>query len=242
MQPKEIHPYVDKFPLTKAYKYLVIGTFPPAEKLGPNRIRKFSIDYFYGNVASFWNIIKKIYPNYIFSVVEHIQGWQEDYSVGITDTIISCRRKKQESTSDSDLLIEWDDYNHKLKNYILDNLNYIEKLIFTSGINCNNALFNFKIIMGDDFKKVIDKIFNLPSPSNGSNRSYFNMNKNTLGLEGGFYNFVINNTDEKTRLFIQNSFKIKSSGVSDTKVKRIPDGILSKYKLYMYEKVFPRNR
>src|SRR5213083_1697362 len=120
---KEKHPFLGKYPLTKAYKYLVIGTMPPASQLRTTAIcngkktkqRDFEIEYFYGNVASFWKILKQIYPKNNFDSITNIQNWQEEYNIGITDTVRQCRRKDPCSYKDSDLILEWGDFNHELK-------------------------------------------------------------------------------------------------------------------------------
>ena len=239
---KEIHPFVKKYPLQAKCKYLVLGTFPPAQKLDSKKDRLFTVDYFYGNVASFWKIIQEIYPKNTFTDIQNIRKWQEEYSIGISDTILSCKRKKQDSTNDSDLILEWTDYNHELKTYILNNEESIEKIIFTSGYNCNNALFNFKIIMGADFVKIASKVVdNLPSPSGGSNTSFFNKNPNTLGLKNEFYSYIVDSNKTEAISFIQDSYKAKLKSKKGEKIKRIPDGTLREFKTFMYQQIFPKS-
>jgi hypothetical protein len=240
---KEIHPFVKKYPLQAQCKYLVLGTFPPAQKLDNKKDRQFNVDYFYGNVASFWKIIQEIYPKNKFTDTKSIRKWQEEYSIGISDTILSCKRKKQDSTNDSDLILEWTDYNHELKTYILENEKFLEKIIFTSGYNCNNALFNFKIIMGDDFVKIANKVVdNLPSPSGGSNTSFFNKNPDTLGLKNEFYSYIVNSNKTETISFIQDSYKAKLKSKKGEKIKRIPDGTLKEFKTFVYKQIFPKSK
>lgn len=240
---KEIHPFVKKYPLQPKYKYLVLGTFPPAQKLDRKKDRQFNVDYFYGNVASFWKIIQEIYPKNKFTDIQSIRKWQEEYSIGISDTILSCKRKKQDSTNDSDLILEWTDYNHELKMYILENEKFIEKIIFSSGYNCNNALFNFKIIMGADFVKIAGKVVdNLLSPSGGSNTSFFNTNPETFGLKDAFHKFVLNHTNDKTVSFVKKSFITKSKSAKGEKVKRIPEGTLKAFKVYIYKQILPKSK
>jgi hypothetical protein len=240
---REIHPFVKKYPLKTPFKYLVLGTFPPAQKLYSKKDRQFNVDYFYGNVSSFWKIIQEIYPKNKFTDIQSIRKWQEEYSIGITDTILSCKRKKQDSTNDSDLILEWTDYNHELKAYILENEQFIEKIIFTSGFNCNNALFNFKIIMGADFVKIASKVVdNLPSPSGGSNTSFFNKNPTTFGLKEDFYKFIIEAKSIETITFVQESYNRKLQSKKGEKVKRIPEGTLKAFKIYMYKQILPKSK
>ena len=240
---KEKHPFVKKYPLNAKCKYLILGTFPPAQKLDDKKDRQFNVDYFYGNVASFWKIIQEIYPKNKFTDIVNIRKWQEEYSIGISDTILSCKRKKQNSTKDSDLILELTDYNHELKSYILENEKFLKKIIFTSGYNCNNALFNFKIIMGSDFVKIANKVVdNLPSPSGGSNTSFFNKNPDTLGLKNDFYKFIIDAKNIETIAFIQESYNRKLQSKKGEKVKRIPEGTLKAFKIYMYKQILPKSK
>jgi hypothetical protein len=240
---KEIHPFVKKYPVKAQCKYLVLWTFPPAQKLDSKKDRQFNVEYFYGNVASFWKIIQEIYPKNKFTDIQSIRKWQEEYSIGISDTILSCKRKKQDSTNDSDLILEWTDYNHELKTFILENEKFLKKIIFTSGYNCNNALFNFKIIMGADFVKIASKVVdNLPSPSGGSNTSFFNKNPNTLGLNNNFYKFIIDSKNIETITFVQESYNAKLQSKKGEKVKRIPEGTLKAFKIYMYKQILPKSK
>ncbi len=240
---KEIHPFVKKHPLKPQCKYLVLGTFPPAQKLDSKKDRQFNVDYFYGNVATFWKIIQEIYPKNKFTDIQSIRKWEEEYGIGISDTILSCRRKKQDSTNDSDLILEWTDYNHELKSYIIENEKFIEKIIFTSGHNCNNALFNFKIIMGADFVKIASKVVdNLPSPSGGSNTSYFNKYPDTYGLKDDFYKFIIEAKEIESITFIQESYYAKLQSKKGEKVKRIPEGTLKAFKICMYKQILPKSK
>ncbi len=249
MSDKEKHPYIDKYKLTKAYKFLVIRTFPPAKELPTGVIckekkkknRTFAIDYYYGNAATFWGILKNIYSGYSFDSIENIQKWQEDYCIGITDTIKTCKRKDPCSYKDSDLIVEWEDYNHSLKNYILTYKNIIEKLIFTSGNECNNALANFKIIMGENYIEVSDKVVDdLPSPSGGSNISNFNSNENTLGLKQSLYNFLIQTNNEKHIDYVKQQWVIKKKSIKGDKINRIPKNMLTDFKVYKYKQILPQ--
>jgi hypothetical protein len=83
------------------------------------------IDYFYGNKGFLWKIIHDLYKNQGYDFfkgsmqenLSEIKRWQNDYCVGLTDTILSCSRKHPSSSNDADLVnIE---YNHGLKAYKL---------------------------------------------------------------------------------------------------------------------------
>lgn len=236
---KEIHPFIKKYPLKSQCKYLILGTFPPAQELDS----QFNINYYYGNVSSFWKIIQEIYPKNKFNEIQSILKWQEEYSIGISDTVLSCKRENPNSTSDSDLILEWIDYNHELKSYITENEKFIKKIIFTSGYTCNSALFNFKIIMGGDFVKIANKVVdNLPSPSGGSNKSFFNKNPDTLGLQKDFYDFIIETQKTETICFVKESYNLKSQSKKSKKAKRIPEGILKAFKIFMYKQILPKSK
>jgi len=81
-------------------------------------------DYFYGNKGSLWKILGNIYPEYNFKtgsrnlLRQQMIYWQNKYSVGITDTLKTVSRKNIKSADDADLILNPEDYNHDLKNYI----------------------------------------------------------------------------------------------------------------------------
>jgi hypothetical protein len=62
--PKEKHPYIENhFDVSKPWKYLFIGTFPPNKAVREGK--KSLTDYFYGNKGFLWKIIGKIYTDFI---------------------------------------------------------------------------------------------------------------------------------------------------------------------------------
>ena len=100
--------------------------------------------------------------------------------------MISVSRKDIKSADDADLILEHEDYYHKLKDYILASNDKIEFILFTSSAGCNSAFETFKIILGADIKKVKAKLItNLPSPSGSSNTSWFNVNNESTLVEFG---------------------------------------------------------
>ena len=97
--------------------------------------------------------------------------------------------------------------------------------------------------MGVDFAKIEKKIVdNLPSPSGGSNTSFFNKNPKTLGLKENFYQFVINNTNSETISFVKDGYNAKSNSEKGEKVKRIPEGTLKAFKIHMYKQILPKSK
>lgn len=245
----EQHPYIEKhFDSSRCWKYLIIGTFPPNKEI--RHSRNSFVDYFYGNKGSLWKIIQKIYPEFEFTGVEKayridvIKKWQEKYDVGITDTINKCTRRDINSADDADLIIDCDGYNHGLRDYLLKNINGIEKVLFTSSVGCYSAFETFKIIMADQMAALPkDKLItDLPSPSGSSNTAMFNVNTdNTLGLHPELYRFI---TSEKAEYisFFKNRWELKKKK-RDSKLKvklpSAPAGLVSEFKLWSYKRMLP---
>ena len=96
--------------------------------------------------------------------------------------------------------------------------------------------------MGDDFVKIANKVVdNLPSPSGGSNTSFFNKNPDTLGLKNEFYSYIVDSNKTETIYFIQDSYKAKLKSKKGEKIKRIPDGTLKEFKTFVYKQIFPKS-
>ena len=129
------------------------------------------------------------------------------------------------------------------KDYVLINKDKIEKLIFTSGENYNNALANFKRIMGDDFDLISSKVVsNLPSPSGGSNTSNFNSDNTTLGLRKGLYEYMLKMNNQDDIDFVKKQWIIKQAASKGEKINRIPKNMLTKFKVWKYEQIFPSTK
>ena len=247
--PKEKHPYVEKhFDTSRSWEYLIIGTFPPNKDVREGK--KSLTEYFYGNKGSLWKILGKVYSEFDFEsgtrkqLIEQMKAWQLKYNVGITDTLISVSRKDVKSADDADLIIEHDDYYHKLKEYILANNDNIETILFTSSAGYNSAFETFKIIMGADIKKVKAKlIINLPSPSGSSNTSWFNVNnESTLGLHPDFFAFIQSQKKEHIPFFQQRweLKKKKKAEKSKDELPKTPKGLVNDFKVWSYKKVLPK--
>lgn len=252
---KESHPYLRYFDPSRKWRFLVIGTFPPNKEVREEK--KAFVDYFYGNKGSFWSIIDAIYPDYYFKECEKenrikiIQKWQNDYSVGITDTIAQCERKTQKSFSDNDLVFTHSDLNHSLKDYILDNLEVIDKIYFTSSEGVNSALSTFKMLLGPDIflipksKMVTDLI----SPSNAVNQSIFHRaNDLTLGLEGGFYEFITSTRKDLISFYNdrwqlkKKKFRLPVSQRENITLPKSQKGIVAEYKIWSYRRFLPQTK
>jgi hypothetical protein len=248
----EPHPHLHLFDTARKWKYLIIGTFPPNSAVRD----KIYIPYFYGNKGFLWKIIHDIYNHLGYDFfsgttqknLAEIKRWQNDYCVGLSDTVLECSRKHPMSSDDSDLInIK---YNHALKHYVLGNLYHIDKIIFTSTFGKNSAFENFKIIMGDDLHKTNDKLVTgLPSPSGSANITFFNTNKEeTLGLTADFYEYVSSRRPEligefKSRWELKKK-KREAHGSEKTKIKipATPKGLVKEFKLWKYASALPKDK
>ncbi|RYF86206.1 MAG: hypothetical protein EON98_04360 [Chitinophagaceae bacterium] len=197
---KEIHPYIELHSgFNQRWRYLIVGTFPP--KRGCKE-RKDLFPFFYGNRGSFWDLLREteLYPEFNFMSIDDIKRWQKTYSIGITDVLKSCLRKpgKECSPADSNLIVNYDeDLNTELKAYVLENIDHIQKIYFTSGSEdegSKSAYFLFAKLLGQDFKKLPrTKLVKLPSPSGEFLRSVFSKSKKDFGLKPYFYIFLKSN-------------------------------------------------
>lgn len=250
----EQHPYIkEHFEDNKIYKYLIIGTFPPNKEIREEE--KSWADFFYGNKGTLWRIMEGIYPEYKFTKANKedrivlIKQWMAKHHIGITDTIIECCRKDINSSDDKDLIIEWKGYNHSLKSYVLDNINNIEKLIFTSNKGCNSALETFKIIMAENYNHLPKEKLEctMPSPSGSSNTAMFNVNKEeSLGLLPDLHLYISTKRKDLLPSF-KTRWEIKKKKLNANKEERksikIPashKGILVDYKIWKYSQVLPK--
>lgn len=248
---KEKHPYLkEHFDLSKSWKYLIIGTFPPNKDVREEK--KPLTDYFYGNKGSLWKILGEIYTEFNFEkgtpleLIKIMKEWQDTYEVGITDTLVSVSRKDIKSADDSDLILDHEDYFHDLKTYIFEKNEEIQAIFFTSSKGCNSAFETFKIIMGADMNQVRAKLItNLPSPSGSSNTALLNVNNEaTLGLHPDFYDFIY--TEKKEHLnFFKNRWelkKLKKASKSKEDLPKTPKGLVSEFKVWSYKKVLPKQK
>lgn len=246
---REEHPHLLLFDPEKKWQYLIIGTFPPNTAL--RNQEKVYIDYFYGNKGSFWKIIHDIYyaKGYDFyksgkmQNLGEIKRWQQDYGVGLSDTISSCARMHSLSSDDSALIDIV--YNHALKDHILDNRPTLKKIIFTSSFGKNSAFENFKIIMGAEIILVEDKlVIGLPSPSGSANITFFNTNQEeTLGLTRDLYNYVSRFRPELINGF-KHRWNLKQQKRSDQSIiiPASPAGLVKEYKIWRYQQVLPSEK
>src|ERR1022692_3042969 len=188
MEIKVSHPYIDEhFDFSYGKRYLIIGTFPPNPTCTE---RRGEMQFFYGNTGSLWSIIDntRLYPGYNFTNAMGIKKWLNDFTVGVTDVLKSCKRRQENecSTEDKHLIIEESDLDDRLKKYILKFDAEIKKIFFTSGSvskSSNSAYYWFKKLMGIHFNTISKgKLIKLPSPSGNAYTSLYRGKKEQFGL------------------------------------------------------------
>ncbi len=131
------HQYLKTFPINKNSTKLIVGT------IHPHQHEKFLIPFFYGNVASLWNILSDAFPEILPRPItlEKIKNFLRIKKISLSDTILRCERKKL-TAFDSDLIpLELNyDLIPQIKN------SKINHILFTSGFGKNNA---FKLFYED---------------------------------------------------------------------------------------------
>jgi len=91
------HNYIDNYPIGQNSNKLIVGT------IHPHLIQNFNIDFFYGNVGSFWDILSNAFPQRQFANLEEIIATLEHYNIAVTDIIRQCDRENENVTADSEL-------------------------------------------------------------------------------------------------------------------------------------------
>lgn len=172
------HRYLDSYPCQPQKSKMILGT------MHPHRVNDFNIDFYYGNVGSFWDILGNAFPQHDFSNLTSILQLLDHYHIWITDIISECDRVSEDVTADEDL------YNIVLNTDAIYNAiitSNIDTIYFTSRFGKNNAAklfckaFNIShaatfnkinsefIIPAHHFGKQIHAVV-LYSPSNDANR------------------------------------------------------------------------
>lgn len=170
------HKYIDKYSISENSTRLIVGT------IHPHLTENFGIDFFYGNVGSFWDILSNAFPKRQFGNLVQINETLNKYNVAITDIIRQCEREHENVTADSEL------YNIILNKEQIQNgidNSRINTIYFTSRFGINNAtrLFVNTFNMNYNFNQITNE-FTIPqnyfgrqircvvlySPSNNANR------------------------------------------------------------------------
>ncbi|WP_264522379.1 hypothetical protein [Flavobacterium sp. N1994] len=171
-----IHNYIDNYPISPNSRRLIIGT------IHPHLIQNFNIDFFYGNIGSFWDILSNAFPQRQFGNRDEIIQTLNNFKVAITDIIRQCDRENENVTADSKLynII----FNAQQIQAGIEN-SQVDTIYFTSRFGKNNAarIFVNTFNIPNNFNQMTSE-FTIPqnyfgrqircvvlySPSNNANR------------------------------------------------------------------------
>jgi len=134
---KTTHQYLDKYPISKGSKKLIVGTIHPHEH------ERFLIPFFYGSVLSLWTIFSDAFPQELQRPItlDGILQFLKNKKISLCDTIRVAERKNP-TPLDNDLIpIE-------LNKQMIDSIRNsdITEIFFTSGFGKNGA---FKLFYHD---------------------------------------------------------------------------------------------
>jgi hypothetical protein len=130
------HPWLEKNPIKKGTKYLIMGTHPPMPYCG-------KLEYYYGNMGEFWRFLDNVYPGNILynnncPELNDILSFLDKAKISISDMVEETDGNPF-STDDN---MKWTKLNSRLKD-ALEN-GSIEVIYFTSFGGTNSALNLFK--------------------------------------------------------------------------------------------------
>lgn len=74
-----IHNYIDNYLISPNSTRLIIGT------IHPHLIENFNVNFFYGSVGSFWDILSNAFPQRQFGNLDQITETLDNYNVATTD-------------------------------------------------------------------------------------------------------------------------------------------------------------
>jgi hypothetical protein len=142
-----IHPWLEKYPIKKGDKYLIIGTHPPMPYCG-------KLEFYYGNMSEFWRFLDMVYPGYKLyengcPKIEDILKFLKKSNFAITDIVYKTHVTK--FSTDKDMKkIGIEDLNQHLFKWLKDSS--IETIYFTSFGGANSAKNLFKKWYKSHFK------------------------------------------------------------------------------------------
>lgn len=171
------HQYLDVYPIKASDELLILGT------IHPHFVADFKTAFFYGNRNSLWNLLHDAFPAELpanYSLRDIIQ-FLAKRRIAISDSILSCRRKKNSSL---DIDLEVISLNMPLIQQIRTSA--ITRIYCTSGFGKNNSFKLFyEEILGLKITKEIREarqvelapsifgrsvtVYILPSPSGAAN-------------------------------------------------------------------------
>jgi G:T/U-mismatch repair DNA glycosylase len=133
------HPWLEKYPISKDSKYLIIGTHPPMPYCG-------KLEFYYGNMNEFWRFLDKVYPDnklYLNGCpkVEDIISFLDNSKISITDIVYKTNIDKF-STDKAMGKVNKEDLNPFLLDWLINSK--VETIYFTSFGGTNSAKNLFK--------------------------------------------------------------------------------------------------
>jgi G:T/U-mismatch repair DNA glycosylase len=161
---KTIHPWLEKYPIKKDTKYLIIGTHPPMPYCG-------KLKFYYGNRSEFWRFLDKVYPsNRLYHndspSEKDITNFIDKYNIAITD-MVHITNVPKFSTDAKMGKIYQKDLNPFLYKWLKESK--IQTIYFTSFGGSNSAKNLFK----KWYKSVYEKVCKLSS-----------LHENTIEING----------------------------------------------------------
>lgn len=137
------HQYLDKYPISKDSKKLIVGTIHPHDH------ENFEIPFFYGNRSSIWKILSEAFPEDLKQPITlfGVLAFLEKHKISVSDTVRQCKRINP-TALDKDL--EPIELNKDIIDQIKES--EISEILFTSGFQKNNA---FKLFYTDILGKAI---------------------------------------------------------------------------------------
>jgi G:T/U-mismatch repair DNA glycosylase len=182
------HPWLEKYPIKKESKYLILGTHPPMPYCG-------KLEFYYGNMSEFWRLLDEVYPNNNLynngcPELDSILSFLDKIKISVSDLVYKTNVDRF-STDNKMGKIGKDDLNPFLKCWIEDS--NVITIFFTSFGGSNSAKQLFKKWYRKEFEKVCKiskshentielygreiRLIDLFSPSPTARRSANNINE-----------------------------------------------------------------
>ena len=139
------HQYLDKYPISRESKKLIVGTIHPHDH------ENFHLPFFYGNVVSIWTILSDAFPDELTQplTLDKILAFLKNRNISVSDTITICDRTNPTALDEDLIPVE---LNRRIKDDIKNS--EIIEILFTSGFGKNNA---FKLFYEDILGLTLSK-------------------------------------------------------------------------------------
>ena len=139
------HQYLDKYPILRESKKLIVGTIHPHDH------ENFHLPFFYGNMLSIWTILSDAFPDELTQplTLDKILTFLKSKDISVSDTITICDRTTPTALDEDLVPVE---LNKRLKEDIKNS--EIVEILFTSGFGKNNA---FKLFYEDILRLTVTK-------------------------------------------------------------------------------------